>query len=96
MLAPVQAAQPLSIVPTRASRAWVKVLPALVLIAVLMMFVFQNMGSTKISFATASGAFPLALALIGAAVLGALSVLILGSVRILQLRKVVLRHRREK
>jgi uncharacterized integral membrane protein len=94
-IAPAPAA-PLSIVSTRASRTWVKVLPALVLLAVLMMFVFQNLGSTKITFATASGAIPLALALLGAAALGALSVLVLGSVRILQLRKVVLRHRSEK
>ena len=80
------------IVSTRAGRTWVKVLPGTVLLAFLLLFVFQNLRSTRVSFVTVSGAFPLALALLGAAALGGLSVLALGSVRILQLRKVIRRH----
>ena len=76
---------------TRASRTWIKVLPALVLLAVILMFVFQNSKSADVSFATASGRIPLALALLGSAALGGLLVLALGSVRILQLRKVIRR-----
>lgn len=92
---PAAAAHPSGVVSTRTSRTWVKVLPGLVLLAVLLIFVFQNLRSTKISFFTASGAFPLALALVGAAALGALCVLALGSVRILQLRKVIHSHHRQ-
>jgi len=79
---------------TRASRAWVKVLPALILLAVILVFVFENSQSTKVSFMTASGRLPLALALLAAAALGGLFVLALGSIRILQLRKVIRRARR--
>jgi uncharacterized integral membrane protein len=90
-LEPVVDAPSSRVVPTRASRSWVKVLPGLILVAIIIMFVLQNLKSTKVSFVTASGSFPLALALLGAAALGALCVLALGSVRILQLRKVI-RH----
>jgi uncharacterized integral membrane protein len=88
---PAAAALAPSVPSTRASRAWLKVLPGLILVAIIVMFVVQNLRNAKVSFATASGSFPLALALLGAAALGALSVLALGSVRILQLRK-ALRH----
>ena len=80
------------VVATRAGRAWVRVLPALVVLAVILVFIFQNSQSAKVSFVTASGRLPLAVALLGAAALGALFVLALGSIRILQLRRLV--HRR--
>lgn len=82
-------AAPTDVVATRAGRAWVKVLPALVVLAVILVFVFQNSQSAKVSFVTASGRLPLAVALLGAAALGALFVLALGSIRILQLRRMV-------
>ena len=59
---------------TRAARTWMRVLPALILLAVTLVFVFQNLRSTKVSFFTASGRLPLALALLAAA-LGAVVVL---------------------
>jgi uncharacterized integral membrane protein len=74
---------------TRTSRTWVKVMPALLLLAVILLFVFENLRSTKVSFATASGRLPLALALLAAAALGGLLVFALGSIRIMQLRKVI-------
>lgn len=80
---------PQGVASTRASRAWVKVFPALVVLAVILLFVFQNSQSAKVSFVTASGRLPLALALLAAAALGGLFVLALGSVRILQLRRVI-------
>lgn len=82
-------AAPTGVVSTRAGRAWIKVLPALVVLAVILVFIFQNSQSAKVSFVTASGRLPLAIALLGAAALGALFVLALGSMRILQLRRVV-------
>ena len=77
------------VVPTRAGRAWVKVLPALLVLALILVFIFQNSQSAKVSFVTASGRLPLAVALLAAAVLGGLFVLALGSIRILQLRRVI-------
>ena len=76
---------------TRAGRAWIRVLPGLVLFAITLTFVLQNLRSAKVTFFAASGTLPVALALLAAAALGALLVLVLGSVRIMQLRK-LLRH----
>ena len=79
---------------TRASRAWVKVLPAIVLLVVILVFVLQNMRRAKVSFLGFSGTLPLAVSLLAAAALGGLFVLTLGSVRILQLRRVIRHDRR--
>lgn len=76
---------------TRASRAWTKVLPAVILLAVILVFVFQNLHRAKVHFLGMSGTFPLAVSLLAATALGGLFVLALGSVRILQLRKVIRR-----
>jgi uncharacterized integral membrane protein len=75
------------IASTRTSRAWIRVLPALVVVAVLLVFVFQNTRDVTVRFFTVSGTFPLALSLVCAAALGALTVLALGSLRIFQLRR---------
>jgi len=77
--------------PTRASRAWVRVLPSVVVLAIILVFVFQNLPDVKVRFLSLSGTLPLALALLIAAALGGLFVLALGSIRILQLRKAVRR-----
>jgi uncharacterized integral membrane protein len=68
----------------------------LVLLAITLVFVLQNLRSVKVSFLSASGRLPLGVALLVAAALGALAVLTLGSVRIIQLRHLVHRanHRR--
>lgn len=76
---------------TRASRAWARVLPVLVLLGVILLFIFQNLHKARVSFVTASGTLPLGLALLAAAAFGGLFVLALGSARIFQLRKVI-RH----
>lgn len=76
---------------TRTSKAWLRLLPLLVVLIVILVFVFQNPKDVKVSFFTSSGTLPLSVALIGAVILGALMTLALGSVRILQLRKQVRR-----
>jgi uncharacterized integral membrane protein len=81
-----------TIVSTRMSRAWIRVLPALVVLTVILVFVFQNSKDVKVSLFTFSGKLPLSVALLGAVVLGALMVLALGSARIFQLRRQV--HRK--
>jgi uncharacterized integral membrane protein len=79
---------------TRASRAWIGVAPALVLLAIVLLFVFQNLHRSQIRFVTISATVPLAVALFAAAACGGLFVLALGSVRIVQLRKVIRRQHR--
>lgn len=76
---------------THASRAWNGVVPAVVLLAFILVFVFQNLHKARVSFLMVSGTVPLAVALLGAAAFGGLFVLALGSARIMQLRKVI-RH----
>jgi uncharacterized integral membrane protein len=83
-----------SIPSTRAGRAWMRVLPGLVLFAIMLTFVLQNLRTARVTFFAASGTLPLALALLAAAALGALLVLALGSFRIMQLRKLVRHHSR--
>lgn len=92
--APVATPPPGGVPVTRAGRLWVALVPALIFLVVMLVFIFQNLHNVKISFFTASGSFPLALALLLAAVLGALIVLCLGSIRILQLRRTVRRRSR--
>jgi len=79
---------------TRTSRAWIRLLPLLVVLVVIIVFVFQNPKDVKVSLFTFSGTLPLSVALLGAVILGALMALALGSVRIFQLRKQV--HRKSR
>lgn len=67
-------------------------LPALVLLAVTLLFVFRDLSNVKISFVTLSGSVPFASALINPAALSGFLVLTRGSIRIIQLRRVI--HRR--
>jgi uncharacterized integral membrane protein len=78
---------------TRAGRAWARLLPALFLLVILLVFVLQNLHRAKVSFLGLSGTLPLAVALLAAAAIGALFVLAVGSVRIVQLRRVIRRER---
>lgn len=80
------------ILSTRTSRAWMRLLPVLVVLVVILVFVFQNPKDVKVSLFTFSGTLPLSVALLGAVILGALMALALGSVRIFQLRRQV--HRK--
>jgi uncharacterized integral membrane protein len=78
-------------VSTRTSRAWIRLLPVLVVLVVILVFVFQNPKKVKVSLFTFSGTLPLSVGLLGAVILGALLALALGSLRILQLRRAVRR-----
>jgi len=79
---------------TRVSRAWNGVIPALVVLALILTFIFQNLHKTRVSFVFLSATLPLAVALIAAAACGGLFVLALGSIRMVQLRKVIRRSQR--
>jgi uncharacterized integral membrane protein len=91
---PTSRSSPTGVPTTRAGRLWAAVIFALIALVVILVFIFQNLHDVKVSFFTASGLLPLALALLLAAVLGALIVFCLGSVRIFQLRGTVKRRSR--
>lgn len=81
---------------TRAGTAWVLTCVAAVALLVLIVFITQNMHPASVSFLGWHGDFPLAVALLAAALIGAVLTLILGSTRIIQLRRTALRARRER
>lgn len=87
--APSRPARPQAppVTATRAGRAWVAIILGIVLLAVLLVFIFQNLHETTIHFFTVTGSLPVALALLFAAIAGAVVVLLVGSVRIVQLRR---------
>jgi uncharacterized integral membrane protein len=80
---------------TRTSRAWIRILPSLFVLVLILVFVFQNTKHVKVSLFTFSGTLPLSVALLGAVILGALMAFALGSVRIFQLRRQVRRKKEE-
>ena len=79
---------------TNAGRVWVAIAIATVLLILLIIFIAENSGSVTIAFLGAHGHISLALALLIAAVVGAVVTLLVGSARILQLRLEVRRGRR--
>ena len=79
---------------TRAGTAWVLACVAAVALLALIVFITQNVHAVEVSFLGWHGQFPLAVALLAAALIGSVLTLILGSTRILQLRRTALRSRR--
>lgn len=78
----------------RVSQAWDGIVPALVLLVFILVFIFQNLHKTRVSPLVFSGTLPLALALLAAAAFGGLFVSTLGSIRMVQLRKVIQRSQK--
>jgi uncharacterized integral membrane protein len=71
---------------TRIGRAWMAVIVAAILGVALVDFIVQNTRSVRVEFFGASGQMPVAVALIGAALVGAFLVLAVGIARTTQLR----------
>ena len=71
---------------TRIGRAWVAVTMIVILGVALIDFIVQNTRSVRIEFFSADGHMPVAVALLGAAVVGAVLVLAVGIARTTQLR----------
>ena len=79
---------PRAVEPARPSRHLrLGLVPGMVALVIMLVFIFQNMRETTVSFLGFSGGAPLGLALVAAALLGGIIVFALGSVRIIQLRK---------
>jgi putative membrane protein len=77
---------------TRTGGAYKSLLGGAVVLALLLIFILENTRSVKISYLGESGHMALGVALLLAAVAGALLVGVVGSVRILQLRRRVKRR----
>lgn len=76
--------------PLRASRtsgAWAGVVGSIVLLILLVIFIVQNTESTSIQFLGFDGTAPLAVALLVAAAAGMAIAALVGSLRIVQLRR---------
>jgi uncharacterized integral membrane protein len=80
---------------TRAGSTWVMVCVAVFLLIALIIFVAQNSGSVEVSFLSLHGRFSLAVALLAAAAAGCVLTLVIGTTRILQLRRIVRRRHRQ-
>ena len=79
---------------TRTGRVWAALIPALVFLVLLIVFIGENGQHVDVKFFGATGNISLALALLIAAVAGAVVVLLIGGARILQLRLAAWRHQR--
>lgn len=79
---------------TRTSTFWTASVVAAVVLLLLLIFIVQNDESVEVSYFTFSGSLPLGVALMFAAVGGALLVVLVGAARILQLRRVARRRRK--
>jgi uncharacterized integral membrane protein len=73
--------------PTRISGTWVAVIAGLLVLAVLLVFILQNLDQATVRFFGAEGSLPLAIAMLFSAIGGAALVALIGGARILQLRK---------
>jgi lipopolysaccharide assembly protein A len=83
-----------TIEPTRTSMVWTMVGIGVLLLVAILVFILQNSQRVRMRFLIVDGTLPLGVALLFAALLGALLVLAAGAARVLQLRVVARRHRR--
>src|SRR3954451_11283580 len=79
---------------SRTGRVWVALVPARVFLILLIVFIGENGQRVQVKFFGATGHISLAVALLIAAVAGAVLVLLIGTARILQLRLAPWRHQR--
>lgn len=89
-----QAVPPPVVTRTRAGTLHLTLITFTLVLLVLLIFILQNGRSVDLHFLGARGHLPLAVAMLLAAVAGALLVAIAGGSRILQLRGAARRHRR--
>ena len=73
--------------PTRASAVWTALAVGVLVLVAILIFVVQNSGKVRINFLWIHGTLGLGVALLISAILGILLALAVGSVRMLQLRR---------
>lgn len=79
--------------PTAAARLWVTIAVATILLILLIVFIAENSRTVTVAFLGLRGTLSLAFAILIAAVAGVLITLLVGTARILQLRRELKRHR---
>jgi uncharacterized integral membrane protein len=82
-------AAPHEVPRTRVGAAWKGIAFGLVVLLLMLVFILQNLQRTKLNFLWLHWHTPVGVGLLLAAVFGGLVVLLLGGVRMLQLRKAV-------
>jgi lipopolysaccharide assembly protein A len=92
--APTGTLLPHQIRRTRVGGLWVAAASFALVLLLLLIFILQNSRLVSISYFGGHGHVPLGVALLLAAVLGVLLVVIPGTGRIVQLRRIARRHRR--
>jgi uncharacterized integral membrane protein len=80
---------------TKTSRAWWALVCGLLALLLMVVFMAQNSNDVPVHFLWLKGNTPLGVALLLAAVLGALTVVLLGAARMLQMRVQARRAHRE-
>ncbi|HWC81378.1 MAG TPA: lipopolysaccharide assembly protein LapA domain-containing protein [Pseudonocardiaceae bacterium] len=88
---PAPLRKPTRIKQTRISSTWVAVIVAVIVLIFFLIFILQNLDSVTVHFLGAAGTLPLGVALLFAGVGGALVVVLIGTARIMQLRRVARR-----
>jgi uncharacterized integral membrane protein len=81
---------------TRLSGAWTGLVGGVVALLVILVFILQNLQSVELHFLPWRGQLPLGIALLFAAILGTVIALAFGGGRIVQLRMVARRARRQR
>ncbi|GAA3884025.1 hypothetical protein GCM10022243_55970 [Saccharothrix violaceirubra] len=72
---------------TRISGTWTAVLASIVVLTLLLVFILQNLTDATVHFLGGSSTLPLGVALLFAAIAGAILVALVGAARVLQLRR---------
>ncbi len=85
---PANVAHDQGVSPTRASATWTAVVVAVVVLILLVVFIAQNTRKTRVDFLWFHGEAPTSVVLLIAAIAGAVIVIGVGVVRILQLRHI--------
>jgi uncharacterized integral membrane protein len=77
---------------TRAGALWTSLIFGFLILIVLLMFIAQNTAPTDLQFLHLHASLPLGVAILLAAVVGGLFTVLVGSARILQLRRSAKKH----
>jgi uncharacterized integral membrane protein len=87
--------QELHVPRTRTSSAWAAAAAGALLVLLMLVFILQNGDRVRMQFLWMDFSLPLGVALLLAGVLGALTVVVVGMGRMLQLRLAARRHRKD-
>ena len=90
---PGRAARPSS--RTRLGGAWTALAVAIIVLVLLLVFILQNQQLSSVNFLGASGSLPLGVLVLLSAAGGALLVVVLGAARMIQLKALARKQRRD-